>query len=315
MSANNLEPGGDEVWDESTVWMGGQGDRDDSDDGQATIVLPMQLVRLDSAGFSHIGHQRDHNEDNFNIHTQISAASGLGWQSFSAKGLYILCDGMGGHSGGEVASALVVAELKRYLDEHWQMQMPDEATIRAAIDHANQVVYAANESDDRLGSGRMGTTLVVLLLQGTSAALAHVGDSRIYTYSRREGLQQRTVDHEVGQLELMRGVEPEIAYGRPESYQLTQALGPKGNDYINPDVQFLEIQEDTLFLLCSDGLSDYNLVEEHGEEKLAPLLSSQASLEQGVNDLVHLANELNGHDNITAIAVRAKVRPDVRALQ
>lgn len=301
----------EESWDESTVWTGSD---DGGDDDLPTVVLPMQLARLDSAGVSHVGRQRDHNEDNFNIQTEILATSGLTGQTFSAKGIYILCDGMGGHSGGEVASAMVVDELKRYFAAHWQDQFPSEEMIRAAIASANQAVYDANESDDRLGNGRMGTTLVLVLIEGTQVAFAHVGDSRLYTYSRREGLIQRTVDHEVGQLEVMRGVEPEIAYGRPESYQLTQALGPKDSDYINPGLEFMELQEDTLFLLCSDGLSDYSLVEDHGEEKVAPLLGSKAILEQGVSDLVHLANDLSGHDNITAVAIRAKVRPDSKAL-
>lgn len=294
------------------MWTGYDegGDGDDS----PTVVLPMQLARLDSAGVSHVGRQRDHNEDNFNIQTEIVSTSGLVGQTFAAKGLYILCDGMGGHSGGEVASAMVVDELKRYFAKHWQGEFPDEELIRAAIASANQVVYDANESDDRLGNGRMGTTLVLVLIEATRVAFAHVGDSRLYTYSRRQGLIQRTMDHEVGQLEVLRGVEPEIAYGRPESYQLTQALGPKDSDYINPGVEFMELQEDTLFLLCSDGLSDYSLVEEYAEEKVAPLLGSQAFLEQGVSDLVHLANELSGHDNITAVAIRAKVRPDSKAL-
>lgn len=304
----------EETWDESTVWTGPDMDRDRGGDDSPTVVLPMQLARLESAGFSHVGRQREHNEDNFEIQTEIISSSGLMGQSFAAKGLYILCDGMGGHSGGEVASAMVVAELKRYFAEHWQGQLPNEATIRAAIASANHVVYDANESDERSGNGRMGTTLVLVLIQGTQVAFAHVGDSRLYTYSRRQGLIQRTVDHEVGQLEVMRGVDPEIAYGRPESYQLTQALGPKDDDYLNPDVEEMDLQEDMLFLLCSDGLSDYSLVEDHVEEKVAPLLSSQIALEQGVNELVHLANELSGHDNITAVAIRAKVRPDVRAL-
>lgn len=301
----------EESWDEATVWTGAD---DSGDDDLPTVVLPMQLARLDSAGFSHVGRQRDHNEDNFNIQTEIFTTSGLAGHAFSAKGLYILCDGMGGHSGGEVASAMVVAELKRYFAEHWQTQFPSEDMIRGAIASANQVVYDANESDERLGNSRMGTTLVLVLIDGTQVAFAHVGDSRLYTYSRRQGLLQRTIDHEVGQLEVMRGVDPEIAYGRPESYQLTQALGPKDSDYVNPGLEFIELQEDTLFLLCSDGLSDYSLIEDHGEEKVAPLLGSQAVLEQGVNDLVHLANELSGHDNITAVAIRAKVRPDSKAL-
>lgn len=301
-------------WDAPTTWAASSGE-EAPDDDMPTVVLPMQLSRLESSGLTHTGRQRNHNEDNFDIYTEVTTAEGPNERQLSAKGLYILCDGMGGHSSGEVASAMVVQQLKAYFAEHWQGELPDEATIQAAIQAANWAVYEANEQNDSSGSGRMGTTLVLVLIQNTRVAFAHVGDSRLYTYTRRQGLEQRTMDHEVGQLEVMRGVEPEVAYGRPESFQLTQALGPKDNDYINPEIQFFELQEDTLFLLCSDGLSDYQLIEDHAAEKVEPLISSRMSLEQGVSDLVHLANDLSGHDNITAIAIRAKVRPDPRALR
>jgi protein phosphatase len=134
-----------------------------------------------------------------------------------------------------------------------------------------------------------------------------VGDSRLYRLSSKQGLEQVTVDHEVGQREILRGIEPEIAYGRPDAYQLTQALGPRDENFINPDVQFLELNEDTLLILTSDGLSDNDLIEEHWQTHLEPLLSSETSLESGVSNLIDLANHYNGHDNITAVVIRAKV--------
>lgn len=294
--------------------LGSLADSSREDEDTPTIVLPMQLARLDSAGASHVGRQRDHNEDYFDTQTQMSVDESPMGRVIEAKGLYILCDGMGGHSAGEVASAMAVEQLKNYFKIHWKGTLPDEDCIREAIFTANQSIFEVNEKNDSAGSGRMGTTLVLMLLQGTQVAIAHVGDSRLYAYSRRQGLHQLTMDHEVGQLEVMRGVDPEVAYGRPESYQLTQALGPKDNGYVDPEVQFLDLNEDTLFLLCSDGLSDYGLLEEHAQGRIEPLLSSSASLEQGVVELIDLANELSGHDNITAIAIRAKVRPDSRAL-
>jgi serine/threonine protein phosphatase PrpC len=137
-----------------------------------------------------------------------------------------------------------------------------------------------------------------------------VGDSRLYRLTRKRGLEQLTVDHEVGERERQRGVDPEIAYSRPDAYQLTQALGPRSEQFVNPDVQFLELNEDTLFVLCSDGLSDNDLIETHWQTHLAPLLSSRANLEQGILQLIELANEHNGHDNITALLIRVKVRPN-----
>ncbi len=157
----------------------------------------------------------------------------------------------------------------------------------------------------------MGTTLVMLLIQDTQAAVAHVGDSRLYRLTRKGGLEQITVDHEVGQREISRGVEPSVAYTRPDAYQLTQALGPRDEHSISADVQFLDIAEDTLFILASDGLSDNDLLETRYSTHLLPLLSSGANLETGVRDLIDLANDYNGHDNITIVLIRAKVRPNL----
>jgi protein phosphatase len=116
-----------------------------------------------------------------------------------------------------------------------------------------------------------------------------------------------TLDHEVGQREMLRGIEPEIAYGRPDAYQLTQALGPRDENFLNPDVQFLQLSEDTLFILTSDGLSDHDVLEQHWQTHLEPLLNSETGLEQGVSNLIDLGNQYNGHDNITAIVILAKV--------
>jgi protein phosphatase len=151
----------------------------------------------------------------------------------------------------------------------------------------------------------------MVLIQDTQAVVAHVGDSRLYRISRTQGLEQVTVDHEVGQREIKRGIEAAIAYSRPDAYQLTQALGPRNEHFVVPDLQFFELDEDTLLLLCSDGLSDNDLIEKNWQTHLKPLLSSRTNLEQGANELIELANQYNGHDNITAVLIRAKVRPDL----
>jgi protein phosphatase len=281
-----------------------------------TVILPMQLLSLDDAGCTDIGHQREHNEDSFGIHTQIKKQETPISRSVEARGLYVLCDGMGGHAAGEVASAMAVETLNRYFQDHWQDdQLPTEATIREAIRQANQAIYDVNQKNARSGSGRMGTTLAMILIQNTDAAIAHVGDSRIYRVTRKRGLEQVTVDHEVGQRQIQQGVDAQIAYSRPDAYQLTQALGPRGEQFINPDLEFFELNEDTLFVLCSDGLSDNDLIETHWQTHLAPLLSSRANLDQGIFQLIELANEHNGHDNITAILVRVKVRPNFEQQQ
>ena len=285
-------------------------DNQDNDDSP-TIVLPMQLLGLEDAGATDIGRQRDHNEDSFSIRSEIRKLEGSKGRSLNAKGLYVLCDGMGGHAGGEVASALAVDTLQQYFDQEWQDKLPSQESIRTAILQANQAIYDRNQENARSGSGRMGTTLVLVLVQDTEVAIAHVGDSRLYRLSRRSGLERLTVDHEVGQREIQRGIEPAIAYARPDAYQLTQALGPRDENFVNPDVRFVELTEDTVLLLCSDGLTDNDLLEIYCQTNLEPLLSFQNSLELGVKKLIDLANQHNGHDNITAIAIRVKVRPNL----
>ncbi|MEH2062262.1 MAG: serine/threonine phosphatase [Nostoc sp.] len=279
-----------------------------------TVVLAMQLSSLEDAGRTDVGRQRHHNEDYLGIETKIHKLELPKSRVLEGHGLYILCDGMGGHAGGEIASELAVNTLRQYFQEHWiANQLPTEESIREGVYLANEAIYKLNQQDARSGVGRMGTTLVMLLIQDTQAAVAHVGDSRLYRVTRKQGLEQVTVDHEVGQREINRGVEASIAYARPDAYQLTQALGPRDENSIDPDVGFFDINEDTLLLLASDGLSDNDLLETHWQTHLEPLLSSGANLERGVADLIDLANQHNGHDNITGILIRAKVRPNLES--
>ncbi|NDJ19098.1 serine/threonine phosphatase [Myxacorys almedinensis] len=296
---------------------------EDELDDLPTVVLPMQLFSLDDAGRTDIGRQRNHNEDCFSIDTQVTKTHLPSGKVVQARGLYVLCDGMGGHSSGEVASQLAADTLRTYFQQHWQKatetrsaaKLPPVEVIREAIWLANKAIYDVNQTNARSGSGRMGTTMVMVLLQDTEMAIAHVGDSRLYRYTRKRGLEQLTLDHEVGQREILRGVEPEIAYGRPDAYQLTQALGPRDEHFVQPDVQYFEINEDAVIILASDGLTDNNLLEKHWQTHVDPLVSSHANLDQGVGKLIDLANQHNGHDNITAIAIRAKVRPNLEHLR
>ena len=277
-----------------------------------TVTLPLHLISLEDAGVTDVGSQRDHNEDYFGIETKISKLELPRSGNVGARGLYILCDGMGGHAGGEVASKLAVDTLREYFQTHWTDTLPSKETILEAVSSANQAIYDVNQQEARSGIGRMGTTLVMLLIQDTHVAAVHVGDSRLYRLTRKRGFEQITVDHEVGQREIIRGVEPSIAYSRPDAYQLTQALGPRDDSFISPEVQFFEIDEDSLFILVSDGLSDNNLLENHWQDSLQPLLKSDANLHSGLRELIELANKYNGHDNITAVLIRSKVGTNVR---
>jgi protein phosphatase len=300
--------------DTKTLETGSQEDillNNDSDEDLSTAVLPMQLHNFADAGATDVGRQRRHNEDHFGMDTQIRKQLHNRGQKVQAKGLYIICDGMGGHASGELASAMAVETLQNYFTTHWQEQMPEKTFIEQGILLANQTIFKINQEKESHGSGRMGTTLVLALVQDTKVAIAHVGDSRIYRVSRKWGLEQLTVDHEVGQRAIREGVTPKIAYSRPDAYQLTQALGPHDDQYVKPDIQYLEFNEDSLLLLCSDGLSDNKFIENNWQTCLIPLISSSTNLDEGINNLISLANQKNGHDNITAILIRIKVQPNL----
>jgi protein phosphatase len=273
-----------------------------------TMALAQNLLDLEQAAATHTGKKRDHNEDCFGVVSRIERQDTPKGKTISARGLYILCDGMGGHAGGEIASSMTVDILRDYFATHWQEDiLPDELTIREGIVAANEAVFDINQKNAAQGSGRMGTTLVLVLVQDRNIAVAHVGDSRCYGITPTQGLIQLTLDHEVGQQQILRGVDPDIAYGRPDSYQLTQAIGPRDRNYIAPDIRFFELQEDTLIVLASDGLTDNQLLENYWLTNVAPLLSTNSNLQDGVDRLIDFANEYNGHDNITALVVRAKL--------
>jgi protein phosphatase len=278
---------------------------------QPTIVLPMDLLSLTDAAYTDIGTRRSHNEDCFASDTRINKQESPQGTILRARGLYLVCDGMGGHAGGEVASAMAVQNISDYFQEHWQEKLPDVEVIKQGILQANQAIYRTNLQKGSSGSQRMGTTLVMVLIEGTKVVLVNVGDSRIYQLTRKSGLEQLTRDHCVAQMEIKRGVNPEIAYQRMDAFQLTQALGPRDDHFVHPDITFMDIKEDTLFILCSDGLCDNNLLENNWQTYLSPLISSKADLNEGLSQIIDLANQVNGHDNITAVLVRVKVQPNL----
>ena len=280
-------------------------------DDQPTIVLPMKLLSVKEVGLTDIGKRRGHNEDNFALETHIHRQETSHGTSINAKGLFIVCDGMGGHASGEVASAMAVKHLRNYFEQNWDNQLPDSESITEGVLLANEVLYSLNTQKGQTGSGRMGTTLVMGLLKDNQVAIAHVGDSRAYKVTRKSGLELLTIDHCVAQTEIKQGVAPEIAYNRPDAFQLTQALGPRDNTYVLPEVTFFDIKEDTLLLMCSDGLYDNNLLESNYQELLLPLLSSSQNLDEGIAKIIELGNEVNGHDNLTCVLVRIKVQPNL----
>jgi serine/threonine protein phosphatase PrpC len=274
------------------------------------IDIKPQLARLISlrhAGLTDVGKQRNHNEDNFEISSQIATNETPDQGALIiSRGLFVLCDGMGGHAGGEVASSMAIEKIVEQFRPFWRDKLPGSKKMREIILTANQAIFEQNEIELRRDVGRMGTTLALLSIFNSEVAIAHVGDSRIYQITA-SGLKQITRDHEVANRLIDQGVETAVALSRHDAHQLTQALGPYANHQLEPAIAFAQITEPTLFLLCSDGLCDNDLVERNWETYLLPLLAADADLGAGAKKLIDLANTINGHDNITAILVNCQV--------
>lgn len=210
--------------------------------------------------------------------------------------LAVVCDGMGGHAGGKEASALASATVFEEVEAAPEGYGPADA-LKRAIEIANRKVYALGQAGMH---GRPGSTIVSLLFHKGGAEVAHVGDSRIYLVRGVECMQI-TRDHSAVQLMVDAGVlTPEQAKVHPEANKITRALGIEAE--VDVEVRphpFAYAPGDT-FVLCSDGLSD--LVDSEDFVRLV----GGVPLAQAAGQLVDLANARGGHDNITALLVRAK---------
>lgn len=281
------------------------------EDDRPTVVpadASFGLLCLEEAGYTDRGRKRPDNEDYFAISSQVEIHPSPTGKQLRARGLYLVCDGMGGHERGAVASAMAAELLQQYFKIYWSERLPDRPTLERGLSSANQVLYDLNQVNARCGRRRMGTTLAMALIQDTQVALAHLGDSRIYRVTQARGLEQLTTDHDLGQQAIQQGVDPKLAYALPHARRLFQALGPYDSSHLQPQIQFLELREDTLLLLCSDGLSDYQFVERRWQSHLLPLLSFSHNLDAGLRRLIALANREGGHDNLTGILVRVQVQ-------
>jgi protein phosphatase len=213
----------------------------------------------------------------------------------------VLADGMGGHRGGEVASAEAVAGVLGSFDERTR------AGLARAVDRANQAVFGRAAGDvDLFG---MGTTLCALALArsegGDVLAVANVGDSRVYRYGDGR-LTQVSDDHSlVADLVRAGDLTEEEAARHPQRNILTRALGIESA--LSVDTWELPIQADDRYLLCSDGL--FNEID---DDRIAALLAGHDNPELTAATLVRAAVEAGGHDNVTALVVDIDAAPSAQ---
>ena len=253
------------------------------------------LMDVKAFGLTHVGRQRQHNEDAFLVEDDAL--------------LFLVADGMGGHAAGEIASRIAVDSISEFIlhtkeddgtwphayDEHFKRSTN---RLMAAVRMANTRVLEAMRKDARLRG--MGTTVVACMADDTTVSVAHVGDSRAYMI--RDGqLSRITTDHSwvFEQVQAGRLTEAE-AEKHPLRNVITRALG--GALQVTPDASEIESKPGDVFLLCSDGLT--GMVPESEIQRI--VTASSGDLKKACQQLIDAANERGGLDNVTAVLVETQ---------
>ncbi|HUW49621.1 MAG TPA: Stp1/IreP family PP2C-type Ser/Thr phosphatase [Sulfuricella sp.] len=231
------------------------------------------------------GKVRSHNEDS------VAADAEAGFA--------ILADGMGGYNAGEVASGIAVTMLAKGLKSALHAGMPEQdagLALASEIGKANAAIYRTAQSQPQYSG--MGTTLVSVLFHDNRATVAHIGDSRLYRY-RQQQFEQITRDHSLLQEQIDSGmVSKEEARLSSNKNLVTRALGV--DPVVEAEIQEHEVLPGDLYLLCSDGLNDMV-----GDEEIELTLNVLGTnLELAALQLVQMANDNGGRDNISVVLVR-----------
>jgi protein phosphatase len=246
--------------------------------------------KLRCVGLTDTGRVREHNEDTIAFDADI--------------GLLVLADGMGGYNAGEVASGIAVKTILnlvresvdrqdlKTLDRESGMSRPS-IILRDAIHRANKIIYQTARTQPNCEG--MGTTVVSMLFFDNRASIAHVGDSRLYRL-RSDKFEQVTMDHSLLQELVDRGFySAEEAQRAANKNYVTRALGVEPN--VDVEVQEVPVQKGDYYALCSDGLSD--MVED--DDMHLTLTTFGANLDTVAKQLIQLANDNGGRDNISVV--------------
>jgi PPM family protein phosphatase len=250
-------------------------------------------ARVVATGETNVGLKRKHNEDTYAVLDDVH--------------LYVVCDGMGGHASGEVASKMVVDTLREFFEvtnadpeATWPYKMDktrgyEENRLITGIKLANLRIHEAAQKDERLRG--MGTTVVAILAVEDGVLVAHVGDSRVYRWRDNE-LEQLTEDHSLlnDYIKMKKLSAAEIA-AFPHKNVIVRALGMKDN--VKVDVLLDRPKPGDIYLLCSDGLAGPVT-----DEEIRDVLLEGQDLKATCARLIEKANENGGPDNITAVLAK-----------
>ena len=234
-----------------------------------------------------VGKARDLNEDSYYITTD----------QFQKLQLFILADGMGGCNAGDLASSLALMSAKSYIENNFENTPKDKENIcklvKSSMEYANMVVHEKSLENKNLDG--MGTTLEVCLIYNNRVYIGHIGDSRVYRI-RNDFIRKLTQDHSYVQKLVQEGtITKEEAEHHAKKNILMKALGC--NAYVDPDVMVKGFQKGDILIICSDGLTNmvniddiYNIVKDN--------------FELATKELIDLANQNGGMDNITIITIK-----------
>lgn len=212
--------------------------------------------------------------------------------------LCILADGMGGYTGGEIASRLACVSAADYIKKNFEDGKPytkEELMqiISDAMQQANAIVYEKSREEKELE--QMGTTLEICLIYNNRVFIGHIGDSRIYRI--RQGIMRKiTVDHSYVQKLVKDGtITKEEAIHHPKKNMLMKALGCE--EIIEPDIMVKGFNSNDIILICSDGLT--NMI---SEQEIYNIIVE--NIKTATQNLIKKAKELGGYDNITVIIIK-----------
>ncbi|MDJ1176993.1 PP2C family protein-serine/threonine phosphatase [Roseofilum capinflatum] len=301
---------------------------------QILLELAAELpLKITTAGGTDAGTVRSHNEDSCYPIT-LSQKGNLTPEFDRIPQLAIVCDGLDGHEGGEVASELAVRSLKLQvqgllLELAEQTEVVEPAIwidhITSVIRIVNNLIATQNEAKGRSDRQRMGTTAIMALqiAQQVKTAfgldfpnahelyLAHVGDSRAY-WITPDYCQLLTQDDDFAHWQVAKGeCLHRQAAAQDNATQLIQALGTQhaDNQELVPHVQRLIIEEDGILLLCSDGLSDRHTIEQYWQQEMNSIFTGQITLEEAVNRWLELGASDQNPDNVSVVLMYCQVSP------
>lgn len=252
-------------------------------------------MKISFFGDTHVGMKRTHNEDNL--------------LKMPEENLFVVCDGMGGHASGEIASQMAIEAIANFFkatrqDQEitWPYKMDknrpyDENRFIMGVKLANLRIHEAAQREARYRG--MGTTVAGANLVDGQVLVANVGDSRVYRV-RNGQISQLTEDHSLlNDYIKAKKLTPEEIANFPHKNVIVRALGMK--DTVLVDVSRHPVQPGDVYLMCSDGLS--GMVP---DDKLLQVIKTTPDLGQATKTLIELANQAGGVDNITAILVRVE---------